>query len=278
MWQYLHSTLCTKNACSRTYISDWRIGQISSGCSSLWVSPWICLHSASAVLLPAYGYGLHTHLPLWFPLPHIAHIFAAISFLLPLYIFRIWFACDISAQTRYGIDTATSYVLNYLCLSLDLLFYSCCDCQSPQLYYRSLFLSIVVNSLSTHSVSGCLWQCKQGRQENLSALFGVPAEYLRVFAQGSWSANAAAAPLFLPTPPTLPAPAVHFPCKHIQTGQTGKPVCPVWCARRESNPEPTASEAVTLSNCATDTYLISIIADSLKKRKEKRGTKVKKLP
>ena len=26
-----------------------------------------------------------------------------------------------------------------------------------------------------------------------------------------------------------------------------------WCARRESNPEPTASEAVTLSNCATDT-------------------------
>ena len=158
MWQYLHSTLCTKNACSRTYISDWRIGQISSGCSSLWVSPWICLHSASAVLLPAYGYGLHTHLPLWFPLPRIARIFAAISFLLPLYIFRIWFACDISAQTRYGIDTATSYVLNYLCLSLDLLFYSCCDCQSPQLYYRSLFLSIVVNSLSTHSVSGCLWQ------------------------------------------------------------------------------------------------------------------------
>ena len=160
MWPYLHSTLCTKNACSRTYISDWRIGQISSGCSSLWVSPWICLHSASAVLLPAYGYGLHTHLPLWFPLPRIARIFAAISFLLPLYIFRIWFACDISAQTRYGIDTATSYVLNYLCLSLDLLFYSCCDCQSPQLYYRSLFLSIVVNSLSTHSVSGCLWQCK----------------------------------------------------------------------------------------------------------------------
>ena len=30
---------------------------------------------------------------------------------------------------------------------------------------------------------------------------------------------------------------------------------PFWCARRESNPEPTASEAVTLSNCATDTYL-----------------------
>ena len=28
---------------------------------------------------------------------------------------------------------------------------------------------------------------------------------------------------------------------------------PFWCARRESNPEPTASEAVTLSNCATDT-------------------------
>ena len=25
-------------------------------------------------------------------------------------------------------------MLNYLCLSLDLLFYFCCDCQSPQLY------------------------------------------------------------------------------------------------------------------------------------------------
>ena len=156
MWQYLHSTLCTKNACSRTYISDGRIGQISSGYSSLWVSPWICLHSASAVLLPTYEYGLHTHLPLWFPLHRIARIFAAISFLLPLYIFRIWFACDISARTRYGIDTATSYVLNYLCLSLDLLFYLCCDCQSLQLYYRSFFLSIALSSLSTRSASGFL--------------------------------------------------------------------------------------------------------------------------
>ena len=157
MLQCLHSIPCTKNACFHTCISNWRIGQISSGYSSLWVSPWIYLHSSLAGLLPAYGYGLHTHLPLWFPLPRIARIFAAISFLLPLYIFRIWFACDISAQTRYGIDTATSYVLNYLCLSLDLLFYPCCDCQSLQFYYRSLFLSIVINSFSTRSASGCLF-------------------------------------------------------------------------------------------------------------------------
>ncbi len=33
-----------------------------------------------------------------------------------------------------------------------------------------------------------------------------------------------------------------------------RPPFPFWCACRESNPEPTASEAVTLSNCATDTY------------------------
>ena len=41
-----------------------------------------------------------------------------------------------------------------------------------------------------------------------------------------------------------------------------------WCARRESNPEPTASEAVTLSNCATDTYfVVFIIANFAEKEK-----------
>lgn len=44
---------------------------------------------------------------------------------------------------------------------------------------------------------------------------------------------------------------------HNKNGSTAKVcVAAVWCARRESNPEPTASEAVTLSNCATDTYAI----------------------
>ena len=41
---------------------------------------------------------------------------------------------------------------------------------------------------------------------------------------------------------------------HRKRGAADKSLrLPFWCARRESNPEPTASEAVTLSNCATDT-------------------------
>lgn len=41
-------------------------------------------------------------------------------------------------------------------------------------------------------------------------------------------------------------------CRSLFFGKCGI----FWCTRRESNPQPSASEADTLSNCATSAYLI----------------------
>ena len=68
-------------------------------------------------------------------------------------------------KLKKSIDTAASYVLNYLCLSLDLLFYFSCDCQSLQLYYRSFFFAHSLNPLPTRSASGCLRQNKSKPRE-----------------------------------------------------------------------------------------------------------------